>query len=357
MFSATMDLRLTPAERAQLEQLLRQSTLGHAIARRIQVILRLADGETYASIGAALGVTDRFIAIWKRRYGEGGVLALADAPRAGRGHGLSAALEAKILDVTQHTPPPAPLTHWTTRRLAKKLGVSHNTVAIVWRRAGLQPHRLEHYTASPDPDFEQKAADIIGLYLPPPKHAVVLCIDEKTALQALDRTVPVLPLSPGRAERHGFEYVRHGTRSLYAALNVHSGRVLGDTVPHHTSPAFVQFLDLVVASQPKHTHIHIIVDNLSAHKAKPVQTWLSAHPRVTMHDTPTYSSWLNQVEIWFSKIERDCIARGIFTSTTDLRKKLLQYIKRHNATCQPLVWRYRDPTRRIRATRTSITVN
>jgi len=357
MFSATMDLRLTPAERAQLEQLLRQSTLGHAIARRIQVMLRLADGATYAAIGAALDVTDRFIAMWKRRYQEGGVLALADAPRAGRGHGLSAALEAKIVDVTQHTPPPAPLTHWTTRRLGKTLGVSHNTIALVWRRAGLQPHRLATYTASPDPDFEQKAADIIGLYLTPPKHAVVFCIDEKTALQALDRTVPVLPLSPGRVERHGFEYVRHGTLSLYAALNVQSGRVLGDTVPRHTSPAFVQFLDKVVASQPKAQQIEIIVDNLSAHKAKPVQTWLAAHPRVTIHYTPTYSSWLHQVEIWFSKIERDCIARGIFTSTMDLRKKLLQYIKLHNATCKPFVWRYRDPTRRIRATRKSITVN
>ena len=357
MFTATMDLRLTSAERAQLEQLLRQSTLGHAIARRIQVILRVAGGATYATIGAALGVTDRFIAIWKRRYREGGVLALADAPRAGGGHGLSAALEAKIVDVTQHTPPPAPLTHWTTRRLGKRLGVSHNTVAIVWRRAGLQPHRLTHYTASPDPDFERKAADIIGLYLTPPKHAAVFCVDEKTAIQALDRTVPILPLSPGRAERHGFEYVRHGTRSLYAALHVHSGRVLGDTVPRHTSLAFVHFLDLVVASQPKDQRIHIIADNLSAHKATPVQTWLADHPRVTIHYTPTYSSWLNQVEIWFGKIERDCIARGIFTSTTDLRKKLLQYIKLHNTTCKPFVWRYRDPARRIRATRTSITVN
>lgn len=357
MFSATMDLRLTAAERTHLTQLLRQSSLAHAIARRLQVILRLADGESYATIASALGVTDRFIAIGKRRYAEGGVLALADAPRAGRGHALSAALEAKILHVTQHIAPPAPLTHWTTRRLGKKLGVSHNTIAIVWRRAGLQPHRLEHYSASPDPDFEQKAADIIGLYLTPPKHAVVFCVDEKTAIQALDRTAPVLPLSPGRAERHDFEYVRHGTLSLYAALNVQSGRVLGETVPRHTSPAFVRFLDQVVASQPKDQRIHIIADNLSAHKAKPVQTWLIEHPQVTIHYTPTYSSWLNQVELWFAKIERDCIARGIFSSTMDLRKKLLQYIKLHNATCQPFVWRYRSPTRRMRATRTLITAH
>jgi transposase len=357
MFTPTMHLTLPAAERQQLAQLLRQTTLSQAIARRTRVILGLADGQSYAAIGARLGVTDRFIALWKRRYLEGGVLALADAPRAGRGHGLSAALEAKILHLTLHEAPPTPLTHWTTRRVAKRLGVSHMTVARIWQRAGVQPHRLERYTESPDPDFERKAADIIGLYLNPPQHAVVFCVDEKTAIQALDRTAPVLPLSPGRAERHGFEYIRHGTLSLYAALNVHTGRVLGDTVPRHTAVAFVGFLDQVVAGQPKRTRIHIIADNLSAHKAKPVQVWLANHPQVTIHYTPTYSSWLNQVELWFAKIERDCIARGIFTSPRDLRKKLLQYIKLHNQTCQPMVWRYRDPTRRIRASRISVTAH
>lgn len=357
MFTATMVLALPQSQRVELEQLLRQTTVAHAIARRARVILALADGQSYATIGARLGVTDRFIARWKRRYTEGGVLALGDAPRAGRGHGLSAAVEAKIIDVTLHTKPPAPLTHWTTRRLGRKLGVSHNTVAQVWRRASLQPHRVETYMESPDPDFARKAADIIGLYLNPPQHAVVFCVDEKTAIQALDRTLPVLPLSPGRAERHGFEYVRHGTLSLYAALNIKSGRVLGDTVPHHTSAAFVHFLDTVVATQPKRRAIHFVADNLSAHKTKRVATWLADHPNVTLHYTPTYTSWLNQIELWFAKIERDCIARGIFTSTADLRKKLLQYIKLHNATCQPFVWRYRSPKHRIRATPKSITVN
>lgn len=285
------------------------------------------------------------------------MLALADAPRAGRGHGLSAALEAKIIDVTLHTKPPAPLTHWTTRRLGRKLGISHNTVAHVWRRASLQPHRLESYRESPDPDFARKAADIVGLYLNPPQHAVVFCVDEQAAIQALDRTVPVLPLSPGRAERYGFEYVRHGTLSLYAALNVKTGWVVGETVAHHTSAAFVAFLDTVVATQPKRREIHIVADNLSGHKTKQVDAWLDDHPRVSIHYTPTYASWLNQIEIWFAKIERDCIARGIFTSSADLRKKLLQYIKLHNATCRPFVWRYRSPKNRIRATRTSITVN
>jgi transposase len=231
--------------------------------------------------------------------------------------------------------------------LAKKLGYSHSTIARVWKRAGIQPHRLERYTASPDPDFETKAADIIGLYVDPPAHAAVFCVDEKTAIQALDRKLPVLPLSPGRAERHGFEYVRHGTLSLYAALEVHTGHVEGKTVERHTSQAFISFLDQVVATQPKEREIHIICDNLSAHKTQAVTAWLDAHPPVEIHYTPTYSSWLNQVEIWFAKIQRDLIARGIFTSTTDLRRKIMSYIRLHNRHCRPFLWTYRNTKRRI----------
>ncbi|MGH2374783.1 MAG: IS630 family transposase, partial [Gemmatimonadales bacterium] len=236
----------------------------------------------------------------------------------------------------------------SVRRMAARVGVSPATVQRVWARAGLQPHRLERYVTSPDPDFERKAADILGLYLRPPAHAAVFCVDEKTAIQALDRLDPVLPLSPGRAERHGFEYVRHGTLSLYAALEVGTGQVEGRTVPRHTSAAFVGFLDQVLAKQPKRREIHVICDNLSAHKTHAVRDWLAAHLRVTIHYTPTYSSWLNQVELWFAKIERDCIARGIFTSTTDLRRKLMQYIRLHNKTCRPFHWTYRSPKRRIR---------
>lgn len=177
----------------------------------------------------------------------------------------------------------------------------------------------------------------------------MFCVDAKTAIQALDRRDPVLPLSPGRAERHGFEYVRHGTLSLYAALEVGTGHVEGMTAARHTSQEFVAFLDRVIATQPRRRAIHLIVDNLSAHKTTAVQRWLATHPRVTMHYTPTYSSWLNQVELWFAKIERDCIARGIFTSTADLRRKLMQYIRAHNTQCHPFVWSYTDPRRRIRA--------
>src|SRR5216683_992630 len=201
--------------------------------------------------------------------------------------------------------------------------------------------------ASDDPDFELKAADIIGLYVKPPQHAAVFCVDEKTAIQALDRLDPVLPLSPGPLERHGFEYYRHGTLALYAALNTRNGAVVGKTAARHTSQEFVAFLAEVVANQPRGQEIHLIADNLSAHKTKRVTQFLAAHPKEHLHFTPTYSSWLNQVENWFAKIERDVIARGVFTSVKDLARKLMRYIRHYNKAPKTVKWRYFDPTRRI----------
>lgn len=348
MFTATMDLELSADDQRVLRSMLRSTTLGAGLVRRARVILALADGATYAAICAAHGVTDKYVAQWKRRVQAGGVLALGDLPRSGRPDRLDPRVEAKILARTQDAPP-APLTHWTTRRMGREIGVSHMTVARVWQRAGFKPHQVERYLTSDDPDFETKAADVIGLYLAPPSNAVVFSVDEKTAIQALDRLDPVLPMSPGRAERHGFEYKRNGTLSLYAALNVATGAVEGMTAARHTSAEFLRFLDRVIATQSPRREIHLIADNLSAHKTKAVEAWLTAHPRVTLHYTPTYSSWLNQVELWFAKIERDVIARGIFTSTTDLRRKLMQYIRLHNKTCQPIQWAYNNPANRIRA--------
>jgi transposase len=196
-------------------------------------------------------------------------------------------------------------------------------------------------------DFEEKAAEIMGLYLDPPQHAAVFCVDEKTAIQALDRRDPILPLSPGRAERHGFECVRHGTRSLYAALETQSGLVVGKTAERHTSDEFVAFLDQIVRSQPATREIHIIADNLSAHKTTKVTDFLAAHRNVQMHYTPTYASWLNQVELWFAKVKRDLLARGIFTSVTDLARKLRRFITKDNERAKPVRWAYADPARHI----------
>jgi len=310
------------------------------------VVLLLAGGESYTRIHAQTGCSSRTIALWKRRFEVDGLAGLTARHRGSKPTVLTPALQARILAWTRRTPPHG-ATHWSTRTLGRQLGVQHTIIARAWRDAGLQPHRLERYMRSTDPDFETKAADVIGLYLDPPQHAVVFCIDEKTAIQALDRVDPLLPLSPGRAERHGFEYYRHGTLSLYAALNTHTGEVLGSAVPRHTSEDFVTFLQSVVETQPPRREIHVIVDNLSAHKTQKVRMFLVAHPTVRLHYTPTYSSWLNQVELWFSKIERDVIARGIFTSVTDLRRKLMRYIRQYNKTAKPFRWSYADPTRRI----------
>jgi transposase len=257
--------------------------------------------------------------------------------------------EAKILSATQQAPADGS-THWTTRKLARHLGVSHSRVARVWARAGIQPHRLRRYMASNDPEFEEKALDIIGLYQKPPLHAAVFCVDEKSAIQALDRLDPVLPLSPGRAERHGFEYYRHGTLSLYAALHTASGQVIGRTTARHTSAEFVAFLEQLLASLAQEQAVHIICDNLSAHKTQAVADFLARHPNVRIHYTPTYSSWLNQIEIWFSKIQRDIIARGIFTSVDDLHRKIMRYIRSYNQTATPIKWSYKDASDRIKPT-------
>ena len=287
-----------------------------------------------------------YVARWKQRFETARLAGLEARYRGQPARVRTPALEAKILAKTQ-TPPPDGSTHWTTRKLGQLMQVSHMLVARVWRRAGLQPHRLERYMLSDDPDFEQKAADVLGLYLNPPQHAAVFSVDEKTAIQTLDRLYPVLPLSPGRAERHGFEYHRHGTLSFYAALNTRTGEILGQTALRHTSQAFVEFLTDFVATQPRRKEIHVIVDKLPAHKSKTVDAFLANHPRVHLHFTPTYSSWLNQVEFWFDKIERDLLARGIFTSVPDLARKIRRYILRYNEHPKPIRWTYNDPTHRI----------
>ena len=333
-------------ERAVLESLARSHRGRADEARRARIILLLADGCSYTTICERVDCTPPTIAMWKARYQRDGVAGLRGRHRGSKARVLTPQVEARILSWTRK-PPRDGTTHWSTRRLGDELGLPHTIVARAWQRAGLQPHRLERYLRSTDPNFEEKAAEIIGLYLDPPQHAAVFCVDEKTAIQALDRRDPILPLSPGRAERHGFEYVRHGTLSLYAALETQTGLVLGKTAERHTSDEFVAFLDHIVASQPRTREIHIIADNLAAHKTAKVMTFLAAHPNVPLHYTPTYASWLNQVELWFAKVKRDLLARGIFTSVTDLARKLRRFITKYNERAKPVRWAYADPARRI----------
>lgn len=343
---------VAPPERLELKRRV-ASRRGRADdAKRARLILQLAAGHSYSQVMKSLACSQNYIVRWKSRFLAerlGGLY----ARHRGRSRSKDAAkIEAKILDQTRRGPRDGS-THWSTRKLATKLGVSHNKVARVWARAGLQPHRLRRYMASDDPLFEAKASDIIGLYLKPPANAAVFCVDEKSAIQALDRLDPVLPLSPGRAERHGFEYFRHGTLSLYAALETRTGEIVGKTALRHTSAEFIAFLGELVAHQPAGRVIHIIADNLSAHKTKGVAEFLQHHPQVKLHYTPTYSSWLNQVELWFSKIERDLIARGIFTSLADLRRKLMRYIRHYNKSPKAFKWSWRDTSHRIKTTNAS----
>jgi len=316
-------------------------------ARRARLILLLDAGHTWAVIREKLDCTDSFIDRWSKRFVAERLAGLFSRHSGQPPSTLTPALEGRILEWSVKRKPSDGSTQWSSRKLAEQLGLSHMMVVRVWRKHAIRPHRLEGYMASNDPDFETKAAEVIGLYLHPPQHAAVFCVDEKTAIQALDRMDPVLPLSPGRAERHGFEYFRHGTLSLYAAFNTKTGEVLGKTAARHTSAEFVAFLTDIVANQPRGKEIHVIADNLSAHKSPPVKEFLSTHPRVHMHFTPTYSSWLNQVELWFAKIERDVIARGVFTSVTDLKRKLMRYIRHYNKAPRTVKWKYFDPARRI----------
>src|SRR5215831_12147810 len=326
MTSMSDAIQLTNVERMELERRAASRSGRAEDARRAQLILLLAEGHTWDEACERVPCSRGFVASWTRRFEEQRLAGLYSRHLGQVATVLSPQLEARILEATRRGPTDG-TTHWSTRRLGERLGVSHMMVALVWGKHGLKPHRIERYMASNDPDFEKKAADIIGLYINPPAHAASFCVDEKTAIQALDRKDPVLPLSPGRAERHGFEYYRHGTRSLYAAFNTKTGEVLGKTAARHTSAEFVAFLADIVVNQPAAKEIHVIADNLSAHKTRQVTEFLDWHPNVHLHFTPTYSSWLNQVELWFAKIERDVIARGVFTSVPDLRRKLMRYIR------------------------------
>src|ERR1700681_2246130 len=343
----TNAISLTKTERMELTKQATSRSGRAEDARRARLVLPLSESHTCDDICDRLPCSRGFIDSWSKRFAAQRMAGLYSRHRGQNASVLTPGLEARILEWTLKRKPADGSTQWSTRKLGAAMGISHMMVSRVWAKHGIQPHRLEGYLTSNDPDFEAKAADVIGLYLNPPQHAAVFSVDEKTAIQALDRKDPVLPLSPGRAERHGFEYFRHGTLSLYAAFDTKTGEVLGKTAARHTSAEFVAFLADIVVNQPRGKEIHVIADNLSAHKTGPVECFLDRHPKVHLHFSPTYSSWLNQIELWFAKIERDVIARGVFTSLADLRRKLMKYIRHYNKVPKTVKWRYFDPTRRI----------
>jgi transposase len=339
-------IQLTGEEREELTRWSKSRTLPAGDVFKATLILALADGKSYSRIEAELNTSRPTVARWKARFEKDRVAGLEGRHKGSRPRKVTPALQARLLKKTQQKPGDGS-THWSCRKMAAAVGLSPATVQRIWSKTKLKPHRLDRYMASNDPAFEQKAADIIALYMDPPQHAAVFCVDEKTAIQALDRLDPVLPLSPGRAERHGFEYFRHGTLSLYAALDVQTGLVHGKTAARHTSTDFIGFLTEVIERTPADKDIHIVLDNLSAHKTSAVAEFLENNPRVRFHFTPTYSSWLNQVELWFAKIQRDVISRGVFTSVADLSRKLMKYIRSYAKSARPFRWTYSNPNRRM----------
>jgi transposase len=339
-------LKLTAEQKQELHRWAQSRTLPAGDVFRARMLLALAEGITYREIARSMKTSTPTVARWKMRFEREGMTGLQGRHRGSKPRAATPAVQARVMRRVQHKPGDGS-THWSCRKLAKELGLSKSTVQRILVQAQLKPHRWERYLASDDPDFETKAADIIVLYLDPPQHAAVFCVDEKTAIQALDRLDPVLPLSPGRAERHGFEYYRHGTLLLYAALDVKTGKVEGKTAKRHTSTEFIAFLNRLLSRTRWAKEIHIVLDNLSAHRTKAVEGFLTQHPKVHFHFTPTYSSWLNQVELWFAKIQRDVIRRGVFTSVADLARKLRKYMAAYAKSARPFRWTYTDPRKRI----------
>lgn len=329
---------VSDSDRKVLESWLRCSTTPRALAERAKIVLWSADGMSLSGIQGKLECSRPTVCKWKGRYRAQGVEGLRDAARPGRPTKSSEAITKRILNLTIHRIP-REATHWSTRLMAKYAGTTQWQVRQVWAAANLKPHRIKSFKISNDPLFAEKVIDVVGLYLDPPEHAMVLSVDEKTQIQALDRTQPLLPLRPGQIERRTHDYKRHGTASLYAAFDVATGEVMGRVTRRHRAKEFVAFLRQIEAQTPSELDLHIVLDNSSTHKTKAVKSFLAKHPRFHFHFTPTSASWLNAVESWFSQLERRSIHRGVFTSVQELRNEIRRYIRVHNEElAKPLVW-------------------
>ncbi|MGA9117783.1 MAG: IS630 family transposase [Bacteroidota bacterium] len=330
-------LVLSKEARQDLDALARSRTLPHALVVRAQLVLRAAAGESNTAIAALLRLTRPTVGIWRQRYLEHGIQGLHDDLKPGRPRTISDERVAALVRKTLKTKPKNG-THWSVRSIAEETKISHATVHRIWRAFGLQPHRQEHFKLSNDPFFVEKVRDIVGLYLSPPENAVVLCVDEKSQIQALDRTQPMLPMGLGYVEGVTHDYVRHGTTTLFAALDIASGDVVTQCKERHRHQEFLAFLKHVETSVPKHLDVHIILDNYATHKHPRIKRWLAVRDRWHVHYTPTYSSWLNQVELWFNLITQQAIRRGTFSSVKELIAKIEAYAKHYNKHHKPFVW-------------------
>jgi transposase len=328
-------LALRTGDREKLARMAASRAVEAGLARRARIVLLAAEGLPHTEVARRAGVSVPVVREWRARYRAGGIRALGDLPRAGRPKTVD---ETAIVVTTLERPPERlGVTHWSSRLLARELGISSASIVETWRKWDLQPWRRQSFKFSTDPQLEAKLTDIVGLYLNPPENAVVVCVDEKSQVQALDRRQPILPLRPGLPEKASHDYVRHGTTTLFAALEVATGKVTDACYPRHRHQEFLRFLKKVAAAYPGR-ELHVVCDNYSAHKHPEVRAWLAANPRVTLHFTPTGCSWLNMVEIFFSIITRQAIRRGSFTSVKDLIAKIGQFIDGWNDRCQPFVW-------------------
>lgn len=330
-------LVLSEEERLQLNAVAKSRSFPHALVMRARLVLLAAEGVANTVIAKQLNLSQQSVCLWRQRFLKQGLQGLHDELRPGRPRTISDEKVGALVRKTLATKPKDG-THWTIRSMSKQTRLSAPTVYRIWQTFGLQPHRQRHFKLSPDPFFVEKVRDIVGLYLHPPDKAMVLCVDEKSQIQALDRTQPVLPIGLGYVEGVTHDYVRHGTTTLFAALDIATGRVLTACKRRHRHQEYLAFLQQVEESVPRKLDIHLVVDNYATHKHPRVKRWLAAHPRYHVHYTPTYASWLNQVEIWFNIITQRAIRRGTFKSVKDLVAKIDGYVQQYNSHTTPFVW-------------------
>ncbi len=328
---------LSDEEREQLKSLVSSRSLPHGLVTRVRIVLMAAEGATNRAIAERVGLSLQSVGKWRKRYLEQGLAGLHDELRPGRPRSISDARVAALIRKTLTTKPKEG-THWSIRSVAEETQLSRPTVHRIWKAFGLQPHRQRYFKLSTDPFFVEKVRDIVGLYLNPPDQAMVLCVDEKSQIQALDRTQPLLPMGIGYAEGITHDYVRHGTTTLFAALDIATGQVLAQCKQRHRHQEYLQFLRHIEANVPKALDVHLVVDNYATHKHPKVKRWLAARPRYHIHFTPTYASWLNQVEIWFNIITQRAIRRGTFRSVKQLIANITRFVENHNSQTRPFVW-------------------
>lgn len=330
-------LTLAGEDQAQLQTWSKRPKTAQALAMRSRVVLLAAEGQSNTQIASGLGVTLQTVGKWRQRYLEQGVDGLLDEPRPGTSRKLSDRDVERVLALTLESTP-SDATHWSTRSMAAQAGLSRASIHRIWQAFSLAPHRSETFKLSKDPLFIEKVRDIVGLYLAPPDRALVLCVDEKSQIQALDRTAPLLPMRPGQIERRTHDYVRHGTTSLFAALDAKTGKVIGQTQQRHRSEEFRKFLDTIEANVPAELDVHLILDNYGTHKTALIRKWLAKRPRFHLHFTPTSASWLNLVERWFAALTEKQLRRGVHRSTRQLRDAISDFINSHNKDPKPFVW-------------------